>query len=354
MHRVEILTIAKVDNILYSMCKRLHGGEKMTTIRDVAKAAGVSVATVSRVMNNKGYVHEDTRKAVNDAIQALNYKPNEVARSLYKKKSKLIGLILPDIANPFFPSLARGIEDYFYQEGYHLIIGNSDEKHEKEIEYLDTFLQNNVVGLILSTNEIDFEKLKAAKIPIVLLDRIVGNFPSVFADQTQGGRLQAEKILEQGCQEVTIIRGPVVVKTVQERFQAALEVLEKANRNINIIDSELTFQGGEKTAAELFTKFPDTDGVLACNDTVAIAVLNEALRRGRRVPEDLQIIGFDDIYISGIVYPGLSTIHQPAYEMGMKAAQVLIQQIKEEPLAQLHYKFPVEFIQRNSTRKDVD
>ncbi|WP_428909602.1 LacI family DNA-binding transcriptional regulator [Niallia sp. Krafla_26] len=326
----------------------------MATIRDVAKAAGVSVATVSRVINNNGYVHEDTRKAVNDAINLLHYKPNEVARSLFKKKSKLIGLILPDIANPFFPALARGIEDYFYQEGYHLIIGNSDDKQEKKNDYLDTFLQNNVVGLILSTNEIDFKKIQRSKIPIVLLDRIVEEFPAVFADQTQGGRLQAEKILERGCKKVTIIRGPVTVKTVQERFQAALEILEQENIKINIIDSKLSFQDGERTAVELFKRFPDSDAVLACNDTVAIAVLNEALRQGRCVPDDIQIIGFDDIYISGIVYPGLSTIHQPAYEMGMKAAQILIGQINQEPLSQLHYKFPVQFIERNSTRKDVD
>ncbi|WP_338470657.1 LacI family DNA-binding transcriptional regulator [Niallia sp. XMNu-256] len=326
----------------------------MTTIRDVAKAAGVSVATVSRVINNKGYVHEDTRKVVNNAIHSLNYKPNEVARSLFKRKSKLIGLILPDIANPFFPALARGIEDFFYQEGYHIIIGNSDDKEEKKNDYFETFLQNNVVGLILSTNEIDLKRVQKAKIPIVLLDRINEDFPAVFADQIQGGRLQAEKILERGCKEVTIIKGPETIKPVQERFQAAFEILQQENITVNMIDSKLSFQDGEQTAIELFKRFPHSDSVLACNDAVAIAVLNEALRQGRRVPEDIQIIGFDNISISGIVYPGLSTIHQPAYEMGMKAAEMLIGQINQEPITHLHYKFPVEFIERDSTRKDDD
>lgn len=125
----------------------------MATIRDVAKEAGVSVATVSRVMNGSGYAHEDTKKVVMAAVEKLNYKPNEVARSLYNRKSKLVGLILPDITNPFFPEMARGVEDYLQQFGYRLIFGNSDEKRDKEIEYIDTFLQNNVVGMIASTSE---------------------------------------------------------------------------------------------------------------------------------------------------------------------------------------------------------
>ncbi|RDW21405.1 hypothetical protein CWR48_03095 [Oceanobacillus arenosus] len=128
-------------------------------IRDVAKKAGVSAATVSRVLNNSGYAHEDTRKKVLHAMQKLNYKPNEIARSLYKKKSKLIGLILPDITNPFFPQLSRGVEDYLREKGYSLLIGNTDEYLEQEIDYIETFVQHNVVGIVASINGAHSEML---------------------------------------------------------------------------------------------------------------------------------------------------------------------------------------------------
>lgn len=324
------------------------------TIRDVAKAAGVSAATVSRVINNSGYAHEDTRKAVLDAIQKLNYKPNEVARSLYTQKSKLIGLILPDITNPFFPALARGVEDRLREEGYRLIIGNSDEQLEQEIDYLDTFIQHNVVGIIASINEAHSDMLKDLKIPVVMLDRTIESLPAVYADQLEGGKLAAEKILELGSKEVTVIRGPVEVRPVYQRFVSSFQLLKQAGIKINVLDSELTFEGASESVKTLFDKYPNTDGILACNDIVAVAAMNEAERKGRSVPADVQIIGFDDISISELVNPGLSTIRQPAYEMGARAAEILIKKVNQEVLTDIHHKLPVQFIERGSTRKVGD
>ena len=322
-----------------------------STIREVAKAAGVSVATVSRVMNNSGYAHEDTRKAVMEAVTKLNYKPNEVARSLYKKKSKLIGLILPDITNPFFPVLARGVEDHLQQEGYRLIFGNSDEELEKEREYLETFQQNNVIGIIASLSMADSDMLKKLNIPVVLLDRTMDELPSVYADQEQGGRLAAEELLKRGSSEVTIVRGPVNVTTVYQRYESSYLALKQAGVKINVVDSNLSFDGARELAVELFEKYPQTDGIIACNDIVAVAILHEALRIGKKVPEELQIIGFDDISISELTYPALSTIRQPAYEMGYKAAEILIKKINQETLKNNDYKLPVSFIERKSTRE---
>ncbi|RKQ28558.1 LacI family DNA-binding transcriptional regulator [Oceanobacillus halophilus] len=322
-----------------------------TTIRDVAKEAGVSAATVSRVLNNSGYAHEDTRKAVLDAIQKLNYRPNEVARSLYKQKSKLIGLILPDITNPFFPALARGVEDYLREHGYRLIIGNSDEQLEQEIDYLDTFAQHNVVGIVASINEPHSDMLSDLNVPIVLLDRTVEELPAVYADQFEGGRLAAEKMLERGSKEITIIRGPIEVRPVYQRFVSSFQVLRQAGVKVHVFDSKLSFEGASKSASSLFEFYPNTDGILACNDIVAVAMMNEAQRTGRKVPEDVQIIGFDDISISELVYPGLSTIRQPAYEMGEKAAEILLKKINQQVLDDLHCQLPVQFIERQSTRK---
>ena len=326
----------------------------MATIRDVAKEAGFSVATVSRVINGSGYAHEDTKKAVMSAVEKLNYKPNEVARSLYKRKSKLIGLILPDITNPFFPEMARGVEDYLQQYGYRLIFGNSDEKRDKEIEYIDTFLQNNVVGMIASTSEAANENFSNLRIPVVLLDRTVKNLPAVYSDQRAGGQLAARVLINRGSKDIVLIRGPVDIKPVYDRYVAALEELEQAKVNVHVLDSTLTITGGQICAKELLERFPDTDGVIACNDIVAAAVLQEILKRGKRIPEDIQLIGYDDIAFTALLHPPLSTIRQPAYEMGRQAAELLIKKINQEEMEDTHLQLPISFVERLTTRKKVE
>ncbi|MED1489658.1 LacI family DNA-binding transcriptional regulator [Bacillus smithii] len=321
----------------------------MVTIRDVAREAGVSVATVSRVLNKSGYVQEDTKKLVLEIIQKLNYKPNEVARSLYKRESKLIGLLLPDITNPFFPELARGVEDAVQNEGYRLIVGNSDEDMEKEFRYIETFLQNHVMGIIAST--IHSDRFLNLKIPVVLLDRTTDQFPSVYSNHQQGGRLAARTLLERGSREITVLRGPQHIRPAQERFQAALDVLSQSSACFYVMDTSFTFNGAKASAKEVFQKYPKTDGILACNDVVATAVLHEALRIGKRIPEDLQIIGYDDVPISELVFPPLTTIHQPAYNMGEEAAKLLLAILRKEKCMDTQIKLPVKLIERETTRK---
>ncbi|KAA9028388.1 LacI family DNA-binding transcriptional regulator [Niallia endozanthoxylica] len=323
----------------------------MATIRDVAKEAGVSVATVSRVLNDKGYIHEDTRKLVNEAIQKLNYKPNEVARSLYKKKSRLIGLLLPDIRNPFFPELARGVEDEMQEQGLHLIIGNADEKPEKEVEYIQTFKQNNVIGIISATNHADTTPYENLSFPVVFLDRTTNSHPSVYADGLDGGRKAAQEIIKRGSKRIAVLRGPNSVRTAQDRFKGAIEELCHANMDFHVISSSFSFSDAEKVAETLFEKYPDIDGVIASNDLSAAAILHEALRVGKSIPDDLQIIGYDDIPLSKLLFPPLSTIRQPAYDMGREAAKLLIKTIKNEPLPEKNIKLPVTFIERQTTRK---
>ncbi|MEK5057279.1 LacI family DNA-binding transcriptional regulator [Paenibacillus shunpengii] len=324
----------------------------MATIKDVARQAGVSVATVSRVLNSAGYVHEDTRKKVEDAILALNYSPNEVARSLYKRKSKLIGLLIPDITNPYFPQIARGVEDEMRENDYRIIIGNSDENEQKELEYLQTFTQNNVVGVITLTNNPDTNTYASFSLPVVFLDRTSHDKPSVYADGWQGGRLAAEAIIAGGSREVTVMQGPAHVKPAQDRYQGALDALKEAGMDYHVIQtSSFSFHNVDRLATNLFDTYPSTDGIIASNDLAAIAVIHEAVRRGRRVPEDVQIVGFDDIPISGLLSPALSTIRQPAYEMGRAAARLLINLIDNKHNMEAYIQFPVEYIERNTTRK---
>ncbi|MFS0750734.1 LacI family DNA-binding transcriptional regulator [Oceanobacillus sp. 1P07AA] len=319
------------------------------TIKDVAKQAGVSAATVSRVLNNSGYVYEDTRKAVMEAIDRLQYKPNEVARSLYKRTSKLIGLVLPDIANPFFPALARGVEDKLQQQGYRVIFGNTDSDATKEMDYIDTFLQHNVVGLIASVDRLHHEVLSNLRVPVVTVDRTAEELPAVYADHKSGGRLAAEKLVTSGCKQIIVLRGPQDAKPLYDRFQSAMQYLSEKNISVNYIDCQLSFEDGRQKAKELFNQFPNTDGIIACNDLVAAAMLYEAANRKRKVPEQLQVIGYDDITISEIVHPSLTTIHQPTYDMGIKAADMLIKLINNEKLGTIHEQLPVYLKERNST-----
>lgn len=324
----------------------------MATIKDVANQAGVSVATVSRVLNENGYVHEDTRRKVEETIRQLNYSPNEVARSLYKKKSKLIGLLLPDITNPYFPQLARGVEDRLQENEYRLIFGNSDESRQKEMDYIQTFVQNNVVGVISSTNDPDADIYAGLKIPVVFLDRTSNDSPSVYADGREGGRLAAREMAKRGSKRVTVIQGPVSVRPAMDRFEGAVEVLKELGVPFDVLKTtSFSFTEAEGWAQKLFRQYPDTDGVIASNDIVASAVLQEAFRLGKRVPEDIQIVGFDDIPLSRLLTPSLSTIHQPAYEMGREAAGLLIQLIEGSQVEQKIIQYSVQFIERQTTRK---
>ncbi|MBO2945336.1 LacI family DNA-binding transcriptional regulator [Paenibacillus sp. F411] len=324
----------------------------MATIKQVAQAAGVSVATVSRVINESGYVHEDTRRRVEDAVRELNYTPNEVARSLYKRKSKLIGLLLPDITNPYFPQLARGVEDRLQEQDYRVILGNSDESREKETEYIQTFLQNNVVGVISSTHAPDHEMYTGLKIPVVFLDRTVNDSPSVYADGREGGRQAARELVQRGSARIVIIQGPAAVRTAMDRYEGAAEQLEKLGASYQVLKTDsFSFTEAEAWAQELFRQYPDSDGIIASNDIVAFAVLQEAVRLGKKVPQDVQIIGFDDIPLSRLLTPSLSTIHQPAYEMGRAAADLIIALIEEAYVERRNIQFAVSFIERQTTRK---
>ncbi|WP_433753642.1 LacI family DNA-binding transcriptional regulator [Paenibacillus amylolyticus] len=324
----------------------------MTTIKDVAQLAGVSVATVSRVINDRGYVHADTRKKVEDAVKALHFSPNEVARSLYKRKSKLIGLLLPDIANPYFPQLARGVEDRMQEQDYRLIFGNSDEDERKEQDYIQTFIQNNVVGVISSTNYPHSSIYKNLKIPVVFLDRTSLDRPSVYADGREGGRLAAREIIQRGSRRITVMQGPSQIRPAQDRFEGAIEIIRDAGLDYRVIQTtSFSINEAGIWAEELFRKYADTDGVIASNDIAAMAVLHEASRIGRKIPDDVQVIGFDDIPMSSLLSPALSTIHQPAYEMGREAAGLLIQLVEQAAIENKNIQLPVSFIERGTTRK---
>jgi LacI family transcriptional regulator len=335
------------------LCKRLHEMRRMTvsTIKDVAKLAGVSVATVSRVLNKNGYVHEDTLKKVERAIELLDYKPSTVARSLFNKSSRLIGLVVPNILNPFFPEVARAVEDVAYKEGYTVVLCNSDGSLEKEKQYIDVLLRNNVDGFIVATNLQNSVNYMHLEVPVVAIDRMFNErIPTVYADNYAGSKLATELLVAKGCRNLAHIRGPRNVSPANERYEGFLDAVSKAQLPYTVIDSEMEGAGNEHAAAELLEKHPDVDGVFGWNDLVAVSVVKAALQRGIRIPDDLQVVGFDGISLTEIMFPALTTVAQPIYKMGRKATKLLIEQIEGKHANKEHHCLSVQIIERDTTK----
>ncbi|MCE4956003.1 LacI family DNA-binding transcriptional regulator [Macrococcoides caseolyticum] len=318
----------------------------MPTIKDVARESGVSVATVSRAINNSGYVHEDTLKKINNAIESLNYKPNETARSLYNKQSKIIGLLLPDITNPFFTLVARGVEDTALEHGFHIIIGNSDQKPDKEMSYIETFQLNNCVGFISSSLQsvLSDDKKKFNGMHHVMLDRVEEGVVTVEADHQKGGMLQANCLIDAGCKHVLVISGSSEYSSFNKRFQTACETLKEQSINYDVMHvKDVKKDLLDRIRAHHF------DGVICCNDMCAIQVMGILQSNGYVIPADIKVIGFDDIQISESYYPSISTVRQPAYYLGKVACLNLIHLIQNKEIEQ-HVIVDVSLIERNSTR----
>lgn len=322
----------------------------MTTIHDVAKLAGVSVATVSRALNDSGYVSASAREKVEEAAKELEYHPNEVARSLYQKKSKLIGLLLPDITNPFFPAIAKGVEDSVNERGYSLLLGNVEDDPIKEKEYLQIFSQNNIAGVI-SAAQGDHTDLK--NIPVVLLDRVNNNQKyAVHSDDYLGGMLAAKAIIERNPKKVVVMVGPKNVAGSIIRLAGSEKVLKENKIPYELFQTaSFHLDLAEETAIQFFEKHPDVDSVVASNDVYALAVMREAIKRGRKIPEEFQIIGYDNMAFSGMMYPGLSTIAQPAYEIGYQGAELLCDILDKGKISEKHIQLPVTLKLRESLRK---
>ncbi len=323
----------------------------MATIKDVAKLAGLSVATVSRGINGSGYVSRESQKKIDAAVKELNFTPNEVARSLYQKKSKLIGLLLPDISNPFFPLIAKGVEVYFSEKGYQVILGSVQENLEKSKQYFQAFQQNNIAGILSavgSTSGLD------VNCPIVFLDRVDDAVEyAVYSDDWQGGEIAAKEILKGNPQMLVVIGVPDSLhQRAKKRQLSAESILKKIAQPYHVIVSKsYLLEDARATAKELFQKYPLVDSIIAASDVHAIAILQEAYQRGYKVPDELQIIGYDDIPTSDLVVPPLSTVHQPAYQIGYKGADMLYQLIGNKPIKQKKIVLPVHFKERETLRK---
>ena len=330
----------------------------MATIRDVAKQAGVSIATVSRVINNKGKIKQETETTVREAIKKLNYIPNKVAQGLSNQRSNAVAFILPSISNPFFPEMARAVEDVAQQHGYHVFICNTDDKREKVLNYLDNLATHYVDGIILNSHiikEVDLEKLRNNNISIVMMDRVLEHEETTaFAVKNRaGGRKATEHLLDVGCKRVAHISGVTDIPTAQDRMWGYLDVVGTLPwyDTSYISRSDFTVEGGYQAAKELFMRHPEVDGIFAGNDLTAIGALRAAHEWGKAIPNELAIVGFDGIDMSALTTPPMTTVQQPIYELGELAMKELLGHMNDEAYEAKTVNLDVELIIRETTMR---
>lgn len=324
----------------------------MATIRDVAEKAGVTVTTVSRVLNNRGYISEKTRKKVYEAMKELNYQPNELARSLYRRKSYLIGLLIPSVSHPFFAELTSYIEYYAYQNDYKILLCNSLQDVEKEKGYINMLKRHQVDGIIIGSHTLKTEQYLNVNLPIVAIDRYFSEkIPYVASDNYNGGVLATKLLIQNGCRKIAHISGPLILNTpANNRYKAFMDVVKEHNIENVVVETKLNvFDTDEykKLIIKLFTDHPDIDGVFASSDLIAATIINAAREIGKEVPKDLKIVGYDDISIAKTIVPPLTTIRQPIEEMAKKTIEIILDQIDGEEVS-IENVLPITLVERES------
>ena len=300
----------------------------MAGIRDVARQAGVSPATVSRVINGTTPVAADKRERVLRAIEEMGFVPNEVARSLFKKSSKTIGVIIPSIRNPYFTQLADVIDAAAKERGYRIVLYNVHHDLDQERAALQMLAAANADGVIVaSNNEALQEELAHYQMPVVVVDalfqtRQVNAY--LYCDYYQGGRLAAEHLTACGCRNLVCIRGVQGLYTAQARYEGYRDYCREHGLTEQVVECDYDFEAGLSMTEELLERFPQVDGIVACNDMVAISVYKILHKRNIAVPDQIQLVGFDDIHLASLISPELTTIHQPIDAMGRRAVEVIL------------------------------
>ncbi|MFC4324318.1 LacI family DNA-binding transcriptional regulator [Litchfieldia salsa] len=323
-------------------------------IEDVAKHAGVSPTTVSRVLNNRGYISEQTRKKVQESMKELNYYPNEVARSLFIKRTFLIGLVFPTTNNPFYGQLIFHLENISASLGYKVLLCNSQNREDKEKNYLTMLQRNQVDGIIAGAHNRGIEEYDIPKLPIVGIDRNLSNkIPVVSSDNYGGGKQATQLLLNKGCKKIIHINGPDFLETPANLRRRAYEDVMRENHLVPIT-YEFPYKATHETVQEiiktLFDEIPDVDGIFASDDLIASKVLREAKIRKIKIPQDLKVIGYDGTDTTRSLLPELSTVQQPIKEIAEKAVEILIQQINDQhDEIQLESILPVTIIDSETT-----
>lgn len=328
------------------------------SVKDVAAAASVSVGTVSNVLNRPEKVAPETVARVQAAIERLGFVRNDAARQLRAGRSRSIGLIVLDSANPFFAEVARGAEERAAEHGISVLLGSSDQDRDRENTYLDLFREQRVNGVLLTPQSLDAPRaavLRDAGIPVVLLDAELdgGGIPSVAVDDVEGGYLAVAHLLERGRQRVAFVGQPSI-RQVADRLEGARRALADApGALLEVIEVDaLTVLQGREAGERIAQRAPEDrpDAVFCANDLLAVGVLQGAAILGSvRVPEEVALVGYDDIEFAQSTVVPLSSIRQPARAIGAAAVDVLFERLDDPASAPRHVRFRPELVIRASS-----
>ncbi|MBZ0274889.1 MAG: LacI family transcriptional regulator [Anaerolineae bacterium] len=304
------------------------------TIFDVARRAGVSIGTVSRVINNRDRVHPETRERVLKAVRDLNYHANALARGLATQQSYTLGLVIPEVNDPFFYQIVRGVGDVTTEAGYSLLIA-SQPRHITECRYLNLFRRGHVDGMVLVAIDVysqEVQQVVERGVPVVIVQQDVNKqFPTFLADNYGGARAMTEHLLGHGYTRLGYISGTDYTPDNRERLQAIRDVL--AEHGLQLPDAYVSrgdyLRGsGYHAMQQLLSLTELPQAVFAANDQMAADAMMAVQERGLRVPEDIAVVGFDDVPLASYVSPALTTVHQPVYEMGWHAAQMALTMLR--------------------------
>ncbi|MER6070603.1 LacI family DNA-binding transcriptional regulator [Streptomyces sp. NPDC001393] len=341
------------------------------TLSDVARLAGVHQATASRALNPRtsGRVSPVTARRVRAAAEELGFTPNTAARSLRTNRSFTVGVLMPDLTNPLFPPMARGIEAALAPRGYTALLANTDSDEDKERHQFDVLLGRQVDGFIVATARRTHPLLDEARksgVPIVLLNRCTDRklFPFVAGDDSAGVSLAAEHLLERGHRYVAHVSGPQDMSTGITRAQAFRHAMESAGIGPDqapvIPARAYTVAAGEQATGELLDRHPSTTAIVAGNDLIALGALHVLRARGLRCPQDVSLVGFNDMQFADEFQPPLTTVHVPHHELGAEAAHLLLELLDRTELshdtvsAAKTVLLPVHLVIRESTADAVD
>lgn len=326
----------------------------MISIREVAELAGVSAATVSRVMNGTAKVNPEKQERILKVIEETGFIPNESARVLFRKSSKTIGLVVPSIRNPYFTELASCVEDIALKYGFRALLCCTEYDFEKEKSALQMLMSNSADAVIVaSCSEQIRDLLNHCSIPVVALDAMLMSAnvkASIFCDYYYGGRLAMEHLLECGCKNVVCIQGPQHRYSARTRYQGYVDVCKERSLPIQTIACDYDFNRGIAMTEELLTIYPEVDGIIACNDIVAISTYKVLYKKGIKVPDTIQLVGFDDISYASLLTPEVTTIHQPIEDMVKKAIELIANKALSE-MDSMKFIFPVTLVKRETTKK---
>lgn len=301
------------------------------TIKDLAKILNVSISTVSRALKDHPDISKKTKKAVQALAKELNYRPNEIALSLKNRRSKIIGIMVPQLVHHFFSSVIEGVENVAYKSGYQVMIYHSDEMLEREIQLTQSFMSYRLDGLIVSMSKetedsSHFKKLEQLGVPIVYFDRVPeGDHNKVLFDDYQGAYDAVKHMIDCGCKKIIHFGVSPTMDIGRKRNKGYSDALK--DNGLQMKDDFIvkcdSYEGAIKTTEDMMYLYPDIDGIFAVNDLTAIGAMKQLQKMGKRIPEDVKVMGFSNEISSSISTPTLSTVDQQGVLMGEEAASLL-------------------------------